>query len=68
MIVAYTVTMGAVTQVVGTLSDRLGRRPIYLTGIVLFTLSSLACGLALVLLRNDLLGLIAQARRVGAER
>ncbi|MBP2327044.1 EmrB/QacA subfamily drug resistance transporter [Kibdelosporangium banguiense] len=46
VIVAYTVTMGAVTQVVGTLSDRLGRRTVYLTGIVLFTVSSLACGLA----------------------
>ncbi|ONI76443.1 MFS transporter [Actinosynnema sp. ALI-1.44] len=46
VIVAYTVTMGAVTQVVGSLSDRLGRRRVYLTGIVLFTLSSLACGLA----------------------
>nr|WP_232328150.1 DHA2 family efflux MFS transporter permease subunit [Kibdelosporangium sp. MJ126-NF4]CEL18003.1 Putative transmembrane efflux protein [Kibdelosporangium sp. MJ126-NF4]CTQ90769.1 Putative transmembrane efflux protein [Kibdelosporangium sp. MJ126-NF4] len=46
VIVAYTLTMGAVTQVVGTLSDRIGRRPVYLTGIVVFTLSSLACGLA----------------------
>ncbi|ALG14643.1 arabinose transporter permease [Kibdelosporangium phytohabitans] len=46
VIVAYTVTMGAVTQVTGTLSDRLGRRTVYLTGIVLFTASSLACGLA----------------------
>lgn len=46
VIVAYTVTMGAVTQVVGTLSDRLSRRTVYLVGIALFTGSSLACGLA----------------------
>ena len=46
VIIAYTLTMGAVTQVVGTLSDRLGRRNVYLVGVGLFTASSLACGLA----------------------
>ncbi|WP_020672732.1 MFS transporter [Amycolatopsis nigrescens] len=46
VVIAYLVSMGAVTQVAGSLSDRLGRRRVYLAGIVLFTLSSLACGLA----------------------
>ena len=46
VIVAYAITMGAVTQTVGTLSDRLGRRRVYLTGIIAFTVASLACGLA----------------------
>jgi EmrB/QacA subfamily drug resistance transporter len=46
VIIAYTVTMGAVTQAVGTLSDRVGRRRLYLVGVVLFTMASLACGIA----------------------
>ncbi|MCP2256647.1 drug resistance transporter, EmrB/QacA subfamily [Streptoalloteichus tenebrarius] len=46
VIVAYMITMGAVTQVVGTLSDRLGRRRTYLTGVLVFTLASVVCGLA----------------------
>lgn len=54
VIVAYTVTMGAVTQVVGTLSDRLGRRRIYLAGICLFTAASAACGLAPTVVLLDL--------------
>ncbi|TDC76860.1 MFS transporter [Streptomyces hainanensis] len=46
VLVAYLITMGAVTQAVGSLSDRIGRRRIYLGGIALFTLASLACALA----------------------
>ncbi|MGW0484166.1 MFS transporter [Nonomuraea sp. NPDC003214] len=46
LIVGYMITMGAVTQVAGSLSDRIGRRRMYLLGIALFTLASLACGAA----------------------
>ncbi|WP_346012158.1 MFS transporter, partial [Streptomyces sp. SID3343] len=46
VIVAYTLTFGACLQTAGSVSDRIGRRPVFLGGIALFTLSSLACGLA----------------------
>ncbi|MDP9843450.1 MFS transporter [Streptosporangium lutulentum] len=46
VIVGYMITMGAVTQVAGSLSDRMGRRRIYLLGIVVFTIASIACGVA----------------------
>ncbi|MGW1988895.1 DHA2 family efflux MFS transporter permease subunit [Embleya sp. NPDC001921] len=46
VIVAYSLTFGAFLQTAGSVSDRIGRRPVFLTGIALFTLSSLACGLA----------------------
>jgi MFS family permease len=44
--VSYLITMGAVTQIVGSLSDRIGRRRMYLSGIAAFGAASLACGLA----------------------
>ncbi|WP_232664913.1 MFS transporter [Pseudonocardia sp. TRM90224] len=46
VVVAYVITMGAVNQAVGSLSDRWGRRRVHLGGLALFTLASLACGLA----------------------
>ncbi|OPC84532.1 MFS transporter [Embleya scabrispora] len=46
VIVAYSLTFGAFLQTAGSVSDRIGRRPVFLAGIALFTLSSLACGLA----------------------
>ncbi|MER5627907.1 MFS transporter [Streptosporangium sp. NPDC002544] len=46
VIIGYMITMGAVTQVAGSLSDRIGRRRIYLLGIALFTAASLVCGAA----------------------
>lgn len=46
VVVAYMVAMGALTQVVGSLSDRWGRRTLFLAGIVVFTLASLAATVA----------------------
>jgi len=43
---AYTLMLGALVLVGGAAGDRFGRRRIFLLGIFLFTLASLACGLA----------------------
>jgi EmrB/QacA subfamily drug resistance transporter len=43
---AYALTLAVFQLTAGTLGDRLGRRTIFLVGLVAFTLSSLACGLA----------------------
>ncbi|MFC8697603.1 MFS transporter [Streptomyces parvus] len=53
VVVTYMVAMGALTQVVGSLSDRWGRRPLSLAGIAVFTLSSLAATVAPDLLWLD---------------
>ncbi|MFC5220502.1 MFS transporter [Streptomyces coerulescens] len=46
VIIGYTITFGAFQQTAGSLSDRLGRKSMFMSGITLFTLSSLACGVA----------------------
>jgi EmrB/QacA subfamily drug resistance transporter len=46
---AYSLFLAALILVGGSLGDRLGRRRIFVTGIVLFTLASIACGLAPVI-------------------
>src|SRR5579859_2290325 len=43
---AYSLFLAALILVGGSLGDHYGRRRIYATGIALFTLASLACGLA----------------------
>ncbi|SNB77642.1 MFS transporter, DHA2 family, methylenomycin A resistance protein [Arboricoccus pini] len=43
---AYTLTFAALLLMAGALGDRFGARKIFLAGFVLFTLASLACGLA----------------------
>ncbi|MFJ3579194.1 MFS transporter [Streptomyces rubiginosohelvolus] len=53
VVVTYMVVMGALTQVVGSLSGRWGRRPLFLAGIAVFTLSSLAATVAPDLLWLD---------------
>src|SRR6266545_873806 len=43
---AYALTFGVLLLTGGKLADLLGRRRIFILGLVVFTLSSLACGLA----------------------
>ncbi len=43
---AYSLFLAALILVGGSLGDRLGRKKIYVVGISLFTLASVACGLA----------------------
>ena len=46
VITAYAITFGGFLLLGGRMADLLGRRRIFLVGLVLFTLASLACGLA----------------------
>jgi EmrB/QacA subfamily drug resistance transporter len=43
---AYALTLAALILTAGALADRYGRRAVFMTGIVLFTISSLLCGVA----------------------
>src|SRR5689334_21010339 len=43
---AYALTLAALQLTAGSLADRFGRRLLFATGIVVFTLGSLLCGLA----------------------
>ncbi|MCD2194423.1 DHA2 family efflux MFS transporter permease subunit [Actinomycetospora endophytica] len=42
----YALALAALLMVTGTLADRFGRRRLYVVGLVVFALASLACGLA----------------------
>lgn len=42
----YALTLGALVLTVGSIADRIGRRKVYVGGLVLFAASSLTCGLA----------------------
>ncbi|MFT4295707.1 MAG: MFS transporter, partial [Micropruina sp.] len=46
MITVYTLAYAAAIPVLGKVADRVGRKPVYLTAIVLFGAGSLLCGLA----------------------
>src|SRR5205809_153113 len=46
VITAYAITFGGFLLLGGRLADLLGRRRIFMVGVVIFTLASLACGLA----------------------
>src|ERR1700710_2185203 len=43
---AYSLVLAAMLMFSGSLGDRLGRRRVFLVGLVVFTAASLACGLA----------------------
>jgi len=43
---AYALTLAALILTAGALADRYGRRLVFMTGVVLFTVSSVLCGLA----------------------
>src|ERR1700760_3747044 len=43
---AYMIAFGSFLLLAGRLGALLGRKPIFLTGLVVFTLASIACGLA----------------------
>jgi EmrB/QacA subfamily drug resistance transporter len=55
---AYLIAFGGLLLLAGRLGDLLGRRSVFLAGVVLFTLASLLCGLA------DSQGLLVGARFV----
>src|SRR4051794_29067463 len=43
---AYTVVMASLLMFSGSLADRLGRKRVFLAGLVVFSAASLLCGLA----------------------
>ncbi|MEV7076570.1 MFS transporter [Streptomyces sp. NPDC093990] len=43
---AYAIVLAALLVVAGRTGDRIGQRPVFLTGVSVFTLASLACALA----------------------
>jgi EmrB/QacA subfamily drug resistance transporter len=43
---AYAITLAALLVVLGRIGDRIGQRPVFLAGVVVFTLASVGCALA----------------------
>ena len=53
VITAYAITFGGFLLLGGRMADLLGRRRIFIVGLVLFTVASLVCGLAIERRRAD---------------
>jgi EmrB/QacA subfamily drug resistance transporter len=51
---AYALSLAALILTAGALADRYGRRALFMTGVVLFTASSLLCGLAWSIVALDI--------------
>src|SRR5947209_5399569 len=47
VIEAYALFLGALILVGGSLGDQFGRKRVFLAGVVVFTLASVACGVAM---------------------
>jgi EmrB/QacA subfamily drug resistance transporter len=58
VLIAYSITFGGFLLLGGRMADLLGRKRIFIVGLVLFTVASLVCGLA-----NDI-GVLISARTV----
>jgi EmrB/QacA subfamily drug resistance transporter len=43
---AYAITLAALLVVIGRVGDRIGQRPVFLAGVILFTVASLGCAAA----------------------
>ncbi|WP_141955538.1 MFS transporter [Actinoallomurus bryophytorum] len=43
---AYAITLAALLVVIGRVGDRIGQRPVFIAGVVVFTIASAACALA----------------------
>jgi EmrB/QacA subfamily drug resistance transporter len=43
---AYAITLAALLVVLGRLGDRIGQRPVFIAGVIVFTIASAACALA----------------------
>ena len=65
---AYSLTLAALILTAGALSDRYGRRLMFIVGVVVFTLSSLLCGVAWNIAVLDIARAAAGRRRGGALR
>jgi EmrB/QacA subfamily drug resistance transporter len=66
VVVAYAIAYGGFLLLGGRMADLLGRRLIFVSGLVLFTLSSLACGLSHTASSADLLIAARAVQGLGA--
>jgi EmrB/QacA subfamily drug resistance transporter len=66
VLIAYAITFGGFLLLGGRMADLLGRRRIFVAGLILFTLASLACGLSKTANSAELLIAARAVQGVGA--